>query len=208
MSSKSPICEVHIAKWSSPCHQSHQFAKCALPNGQVHVIKVTNLRSAHCQIVKSMSSIHIINATLPSHQAVKCTLSNCQVHDINATSSMPHCQVTFNLQVAHQIVQNYESLRMAPFMNIFFLTFLTSIWISKALSQKQDCPQLRNFGGSLIQKNGSLGWLLRLCFYPHPFFWLHKWTSMKYQIPNFTICLDEWMTFYSFTFVENISWMN
>jgi hypothetical protein len=69
---------------------------------------------------------------------------------------MPHCQVTFNLQVAHQTVQNYESLRMAQFMNIFpdLLDFYLHL---KALSQKEDCPQLRNFGGSLIQKKGSLG---------------------------------------------------
>jgi hypothetical protein len=81
---------------SSPCHQSHQFAKCTLPNCQVHVIKVTNLQSAHCQIVKSMSSkspiceVHIAKLSSPchqSHQFAKCALPNCQVHVIN-----PHYQ--------------------------------------------------------------------------------------------------------------------
>ncbi|CAK9257063.1 unnamed protein product, partial [Sphagnum jensenii] len=67
MSSKSPICEMHIAKLSSPCHQSHQFARCTLPNCQVHVIKAP------------ICEVHIAKLSSPCHQS---------------TLSMPHCQVT------------------------------------------------------------------------------------------------------------------
>jgi hypothetical protein len=86
---------------SSPCHQSHQFVKCTLPNGQVHVIKVTNLRSAHCQMVKSMSSkspiceVRIAKLSSPCHQS---------------TLSMPHCQVTKPSSAHCQIVKSMTSM--------------------------------------------------------------------------------------------------
>jgi hypothetical protein len=88
-----PDHQVHIAKLSNPCHQSHQFAKCTLPNCQVHVINP----HYQCHVAKSPShQVHIVKLSSPCHQS---------------TSSMPHCQVTFNLQVACQTIQNYESLR-------------------------------------------------------------------------------------------------
>ncbi len=133
---KSPSRQVHIAKLSSPCHQSHQFAKCALPNYQVHVIKITNLRSAHCQIVKSMSSIHIINATLPSHQVVKCTLSNCRVHVINPNHQ---CHIAKSPSTCRLPIKLSKIMKVYGWPNswIFFLTFLTSICISKHCPKKK-----------------------------------------------------------------------
>ncbi len=126
MSSKSPICKVPIVKLSSSCHQSHQFAKCTLPNCQVHVIN----SHYQCHIAKSPScQVHIVKLSSPCHQS---------------TSSMPHCQVTFNLQVAHQTIQNYESLRMAPFMKIFpdLLDFYLNL---KSTVPKRRLPTIKKF---------------------------------------------------------------
>jgi len=91
------VCQVDFGRHKSmstlPDHQVHIPES---PSCQVHVIKVTNLRSAHCQIVKSMSSkspiceMHIAKLSSPCHQSTNLRSAHCQI--VKSMSSMPHHQ--------------------------------------------------------------------------------------------------------------------